>query len=119
MLQIATYTNEQLTLKTSDAVFYTEGGSPLTWSDRPLAQCDANHDCLQCEKDVANDVVFIEGDVYVVGIVPIHETSTFSSLHCGKIKTLAGADIAESLVFAVKQINKKEGIFKVPIRRVF
>ncbi|PVD34741.1 hypothetical protein C0Q70_06018 [Pomacea canaliculata] len=118
--QVATYADDKLTISESDTVFYTEAGSPLTWAQRPLAQCDVNHDCLQCVNDVANDVVFMEGYFYIVGILPIHEKSTQSALKCHRIKTITGADLAESLIFAVKQINKKEGMFKdiLPNRRI-
>lgn len=112
-LQVATYADDKLSIRESDTVFYSKDDSPLTWSQRPLTQCDVNHDCLQCVDDVSKDVLFIKGDFYVVGILPIHEKNLSSSLTCGKIKPFEGADLAESLVFAVKEINKKEGMFEV------
>lgn len=85
----------------------------MSWSQRLPAQCDCKTDCLQCKKDVSNEILFIKGDFYIVGILSIHEKNPLSSLTCGKIKTLAGADLAESVAFAVKEINKKEGMFAV------
>ena len=105
--------NETLTINTSQAEFYDDSKSPLTWSQLPPAQCGVNQDCLKCEYDVSNDVIFIEGDFYVVAIVPVSDKNTDNLLTCGDIKGLAGADIAQSVVFAVEEANKKTGMFSV------
>ena len=105
--------NETLRINTTQAEFYDDSKSPLTWSQLPPAQCGVNQDCLKCEYDVSNDVIFIEGDFYVVTIVPVSDKKTDDLLTCGDIKGLAGADIAQSVVFAVEEANKKAGMFSV------
>ena len=108
--------NETLTINTSQAEFYDDSKSPLTWSQLPPAQCGVNQDCLKCEYDVSNDVIFIEGDFYVVAILPVSDKNTDDLLTCGDVKGLAGADIAQSVVFAVEEANKKTGMFSVSRR---
>ncbi|PVD34731.1 hypothetical protein C0Q70_06008 [Pomacea canaliculata] len=39
----------------------------------------------------------MEGDLYVIGMLSIHDQNTHSPLQCAAIKTLAGADLAEAL----------------------
>ena len=115
-LQIGSWVNEKLSINTSQAEFYQFNGnslSPLTWSQLPPAQCDAGKDCLKCDYDVSNDIIFIEGDFYVVGIVPVSDKKPYDLLTCGVIKGFVGADIAQSIVFAVEEVNNKTGMFTV------
>ncbi|KAK7097647.1 hypothetical protein V1264_004594 [Littorina saxatilis] len=119
-LQIGEWMNSQLSINTSKAQFYDESGSPKTWSKFPPAQCDDNHDCLNCERDVGNDVIFMEGDFYVVAIVPVSDRDPQDLLTCGDVKANAGADIAQSVLFAVQRVNNRTGIFQhvLPGKRV-
>ncbi|KAK7500604.1 hypothetical protein BaRGS_00008179, partial [Batillaria attramentaria] len=105
--QVGALSNSTLTIQTNLTEFYNPSGDPLTWSELPPAQCDVNHNCVQCEHDVSGDVIFVEGDFYVVAIVPVHSKDPSDALHCGEIQTVAGADLAEAVVFAVQQINAK------------
>ena len=105
--------NEKLSINTSQAEFYDDLKSPLTWSQLPPAQCHVNQDCLKCEQNVSSDVIFIEGDFYVVGIVPVSDKNPNHQLACGVVKGFVGADIAQSIVFAVEEVNNKTGMFTV------
>ncbi|KAK7500603.1 hypothetical protein BaRGS_00008178, partial [Batillaria attramentaria] len=110
--QVGLWSGDTLTVDKTAAQFYNETGGSITWGQLPPAQCDVDHDCLQCESDVSDDVIFIQGDFYVVAIVPVHEKPSDSLLKCGGIKTVAGADLAQSVIFAVKSINEKRGQFR-------
>ena len=100
-------------MKRSETKFYDENGFPLTWNMLPPAQCDVNHDCLKCEHDVSGDVIFVEGDFYVIGLLPISTKNPNNLLQCGQIKGLVGADLAQAVVFAVQEVNRKTGVFRV------
>ena len=100
-------------MKRSETKFYDENGFPLTWNMLPPAQCDVNHDCLKCEHDVSGDVIFVEGDFYVIGLLPISTKNPNNLLQCGQIKGLVGADLAQAVVFAVQEVNRKTGVFSV------
>ncbi|KAK7473400.1 hypothetical protein BaRGS_00035373, partial [Batillaria attramentaria] len=114
--QVGTLAENTLTIDTPGVEFYSETGSALTWSQLPPAQCDNNHDCLQCEHDVSSDVIFMSGDFYVVAIVPVHSKDPENSLKCGDIQKVAGADVAEAVVYGVKDVNEKKNIFKDVLR---
>ncbi|KAK7097282.1 hypothetical protein V1264_004287 [Littorina saxatilis] len=97
--QIGSWLNNNLTINTSRAQFYDETLLPLTWSQLPPAQCDVDHDCLKCERDVSGDVIFMEGDFYIVAILLANDKTQADPLACGKIRTALGADIVQSVVF--------------------
>ena len=97
----------------SETQFYDENRLPLTWNLLPPAQCDVNHDCLQCEHDVTSDVIFLEGYFYVISLLPVSTKNPNNLLQCGQIKGLVGADLAQAVVFAVQEVNRKTGVFRV------
>ncbi|XP_076467886.1 uncharacterized protein LOC143298802 [Babylonia areolata] len=119
-IQIGSWVDDSLTINTSRAQFYDESQNPLTWSELPPAQCPQNHDCVSCERDVSQDIVFMEGDFYIVGMMGVSEKNEVDVLQCGPVKPLVGADLVQSMLFAVQQVNKKTGIFRdvLPGRRV-
>ena len=99
----------------NETEFYSEDGSPVTWDLSPPAQCNVNYDCLQCQHDLSSDVLFVEGDFYVTGLLPITTKNPDNLLQCGEVKGLVGADLAQALVFAVEEINNKNGAFSVSV----
>ena len=111
---MGTLSSDQLIIDKPATQFYDEDASPLTWDQLPPAQCEAGHDCLRCEGDV-NDhgVIFIEGDFYVLSIIPVHTKNPGDLLKCGPLKALVGADIAQAVIYAVRTVNEKKGQFRV------
>ncbi|KAK7096819.1 hypothetical protein V1264_003878 [Littorina saxatilis] len=118
--QVGTFKNHQLTMNTNQTEFYDEDGASLSWDQLPPAQCQVGHDCLTCASDVSENVTFIEGDFYVIGLVPVSEKNSGDLLGCGEVKGLVGADLAQGIVFAVEQVNEKRLQFRnfLPGRRV-
>ncbi|XP_076467892.1 uncharacterized protein LOC143298804 isoform X2 [Babylonia areolata] len=119
--KVGTYTSGRLSLTTSRAEFYDQNGEPLTWGQLPHAQCPANRDCLTCERDVSGDIIFLEGDFYVVAVLPVHNKIEGNLLRCGAPKGMVGADIIQAVIFALEQVNDPDSrAFKdlLPGRRV-
>ncbi|KAK7473847.1 hypothetical protein BaRGS_00034898, partial [Batillaria attramentaria] len=98
----------QLTLNTSQIEAYENNGDPLTWPQFPKSQCEESYDCVECLPDnVPGQVVFIPGDFYVVAVAAVHDREGDSTLRCGDIRVLSGADLVQSVLFAVAQVNAK------------
>ena len=53
----------------------------------------------------------VPGDFYIVAVVPVNDRSTNQPLQCGSIRETDGADLVQSLLFAVQEVNRKEGRF--------
>ncbi|XP_046550013.1 uncharacterized protein LOC124259844 isoform X3 [Haliotis rubra] len=78
--------------------------------------CQKGHICSECVKEPSEEIIHIKGDHYVVALVPIHNKQTGSGdsqnvFKCGPLRPATGVDIAEALVFAVKDVNSETGEF--------
>ncbi|XP_067671346.1 uncharacterized protein [Haliotis asinina] len=78
--------------------------------------CQKGHICSECLKEPSEEIIHIKGDHYVVALVPIHNKQSNSGgsqsvFRCGPLRPSTGVDIAEALVFAVKDVNSKTGEF--------
>ncbi|XP_046550028.1 uncharacterized protein LOC124259856 [Haliotis rubra] len=78
--------------------------------------CQKGHICSECVKEPSEEIIHIKGDHYVVALVPIHNKQTGSGdsqnvFKCGPLRSAISVDIAEALVFAVKDVNSKTGEF--------
>ena len=65
---------------------------------------------MTCVRDVSKDVIFVEGDFYIISIVPVNNNKPADVLSCGKPLL---ASVAQSVVFAVEEVNKRTGMFQV------
>lgn len=76
----------------------------MSWPNIRKPQCPNDFFSPKCiaEKE-ADSVLFIEGDIYIVGIVPVHNIGQ-TPLKCGSIKQ-GGVDIVEAMRYAVNQIE--------------
>nr|KAG5689962.1 hypothetical protein BaRGS_033643 [Batillaria attramentaria] len=109
--KVGSFVSNTLSMQTSNAEFYNEADSALTWTELPAAQCPANRDCVECQKDVSGNVVFMEGDFYVVAMVPVYAKNPINPLQCGEIN-FSGADLVQAVIFAVNQVNNGNAEFK-------
>lgn len=101
--QIADYfKGDDLVLNTRDIKDYDKEGNELSWPNIRKPQCPDGNICSKClDVSVDQSVLFIPGDMYVVGIAPVHSKG-LTPLYCGGIKR-GGVDIVETIRFAVKE----------------
>lgn len=100
-------TAEALSINKSNIMDYVEDVEKR-WPDIRKPQCPDGHVsevCLAVDGDMS--MLFEEGDLYVVGIVPVHNVGS-SPLQCGDIKS-GGLDISEAIR---EEINKGKSSFK-------
>jgi hypothetical protein len=111
-LQVGDYENSTLGLNTELLRDYTENPAGLAWPNIIKAQCDSGKKCDSCQNsNLANEIIFQKGDVYVAAVVPVYDKDTSDPLKCGDIRTSNGWEIVEGIRFAVETANKKLGSF--------
>ncbi|KAK6173635.1 hypothetical protein SNE40_017050 [Patella caerulea] len=73
----------------------------------PSVQCPNGTDCDKCiPSDISDHVIFMEGEWYVVAVVPVFIPDETNTLLCtNTIRDSFGNDIAESIKFAIEEIN--------------
>lgn len=85
---------------------YTKSGHVLKWPNIRKPQCPDGYYSARCIEQKEDDpILFIEGDMYIVGIVPVHKIGE-SPLKCGSIKQ-GGLEIVEALRYGLNQ-NKAD-----------
>jgi len=104
---VAAYTNNNLQTKgLSPAKCYDVKGTEIPCANVPLPQVPDGYKSDTCVHRQATDfILFEEGDIYVVGIVPVHNVGS-SPLQCGGIKK-GGFDIVEAIKYAVHAEQSK------------
>ncbi|XP_041357612.1 uncharacterized protein LOC121374573 [Gigantopelta aegis] len=115
--KVASFANDNLNVSKSDLRAYTTSGDAIPDNAYPAAQCPG--DCTQdCEpRDLDDHVIFIPGDVYVVGLIPIYRQDGSDALKCGIFKDKISVDLAESLIFAMKSVNSNSTPFPVKLSK--
>ncbi|XP_050415829.2 uncharacterized protein LOC126829756 [Patella vulgata] len=73
----------------------------------PSVQCPNGTDCIKCiPSDISDHVIFVDGEWYVVAVVPVFVPDETDTLLCtNTIRDSLGTDIAESIKFAIEEIN--------------
>ena len=82
---MATFSGDQLVVSKSKIRDYTQAGSELLWPNIRKPQCPDFSVCALCLQEDTDDVLFIPGDMYIIGIAPIHNVGS-TPLKCGPIK---------------------------------
>ncbi|XP_062604143.1 uncharacterized protein LOC134265959 [Saccostrea cucullata] len=108
--RVGGYSNKTLNLKTDLLRDYTKNEDGLVWPDIIKAQCDSQKICESCRNgNLANEVVFKKGDLYVAAVVPVYNKDVHNNMKCGDIRTANGWEIIEGIRFAVDTVNEKLG----------
>ncbi|KAL5010700.1 hypothetical protein ScPMuIL_013005 [Solemya velum] len=98
---------KELTLDINSLRDYTADGSELQWPNVRKAQCPGGGICVDCSQSwVSDDILHIPGDLYVVGVAPVHNAGS-TPLSCGDIRQGDGFDIAEAIVYATKKAQEQ------------
>lgn len=91
---------------------YLPNGTETVYPYIRTPQCPAGKHCVGCPvRDVA-EIDVVKGDVYVVGIAPVHTTST-NALKCGTVKQ-GGFDVAQAIKYHVSQAKDFYGVNNIP-----
>ncbi|KAK3610909.1 hypothetical protein CHS0354_018815 [Potamilus streckersoni] len=83
---------------------YTE----LSWNDIRKGQCSNGSLCSRCVNNEISPVLIIPGELYIVGVVPVHSRGALP-MQCGDLKR-GGMDIAEAINFAIHQSRFQYGV---------
>ena len=88
---------------------YRASGEEIRWPEVRKAQCSRDQECSECIplRELQERVLYEPGDIYVVGVVPIFQSS--GSHECGVISDNSGYQMAESIRYAVQKVNEKSG----------
>ncbi|XP_045207831.2 uncharacterized protein LOC123559795 isoform X3 [Mercenaria mercenaria] len=106
LIKVAEYKkSKELHVLSRNVKDYGDNGEELLWPNIRKAQCPDGSFCSLCFTELADEILFIPGDMYIVGIVPIHSKGP-TPLQCGDIKK-GGLDIAETIRFAVAEAKTK------------
>ncbi|XP_048759312.2 uncharacterized protein LOC125668916 [Ostrea edulis] len=111
-VNVGNYRNSTLNLETELLRDYTENSAGLAWPNIIKAQCGDGKKCDSCQNsNLANEIIFKKGDVYVAAVVPVYNKDTSDPLKCADIRTSNGWEIVEGIRFAVETANEKRGSF--------
>ncbi|XP_046566040.1 uncharacterized protein LOC124274715 isoform X3 [Haliotis rubra] len=106
-VQAADYDGANLTVSTDRIRSYRRNGDEVIGP--VAAQCQQPYTCDKCSRTITpTDVLYIPGDYYIVGLVPIHNKKQDDPLQCGELRTADSVDIAESISFAIKRANSQK-----------
>ena len=78
-----------------------QDGSELNWPNIRKPQCPNNTVCDLCLHEDTDEILFIPGDMYIIGVAPVHNVGS-SPLKCGAIKP-GGLDIVEAIRFGITE----------------
>lgn len=94
---------------------YTENGGELSWPNIRKPQCPDFTICALCIQGDTNEILYIPGDMYIIGVAPVHNLGS-TPLKCGSVKQ-GGIDIVESIRFG---IDEAKGTFEgsVPAAKI-
>lgn len=82
---------------------YDEHGKNLTWPNIRKPQCPDGQVCPKCIADMETEsVLFIEGDLYIVGVVPVHNIGE-TPMKCGTMKK-GGLDVVEAMRYEIEEL---------------
>ncbi|KAJ8315689.1 hypothetical protein KUTeg_007839 [Tegillarca granosa] len=110
--KVGNWTDSNLILNVDKIKDYHQNNIERSWPNINKAQCQPGTICSKClPNDLANYPYFEDGDVIVVGIVPVYNKDTTNSLRCSEIRLSLGVELAEGMLFAVKTVNDKTGEF--------
>ncbi|KAL4223695.1 hypothetical protein ACF0H5_017163 [Mactra antiquata] len=109
--KVGEYTKGNFSIQLEEIRDYSTQGAELTWPDVRIPQCMVGIKCVDClsMEDLQQRTMFIPGDIYVVGLVPVFNTD--GKFGCNSIRTISGYQTAESIKFAVENANTKEDDF--------
>ncbi|XP_061195149.1 uncharacterized protein LOC133203370 [Saccostrea echinata] len=105
---VGEYSNSTFYLNTNLLRDYTKNDNGLAWPDIIKAQCDNEKKCVSCRNsNLANEVIFKEGDIYVAAVVPVYNKDIYDPMRCGNIRTSNGWEVVEGIRFAIDTVNGK------------
>ncbi|XP_052237009.1 uncharacterized protein LOC127848539 isoform X1 [Dreissena polymorpha] len=99
IFQISSYGGS--VLSTNRIHQYYRNGTEQSYPTLLKPQCPDGRKCTECRQIAPLPIDVTKGDLYVVGIVPVH-TVLDDVLTCGSVKQ-GGLDVAESIKAAVKE----------------
>ncbi|XP_067661392.1 uncharacterized protein [Haliotis asinina] len=108
--QVGTFVNRTLELMKSTLKYFCNNTEMHGFVQ---AQCKLGATCRSCVSNNSGvgHILHLPGDFYLVGLVPVHNKGQSPHI-CGELRTGLSVDIVESIVYAVKAINEKRGIFR-------
>ncbi|WAR10075.1 hypothetical protein MAR_035151 [Mya arenaria] len=102
-LEYSTQTKEYI-FRSENIRQYTTNGKEHVYPDVLRPECPDGRQCTECPMRESPPIDVTEGDMYIVGIVPVHTTSG-NALQCGNVKQ-GGVDVAESIKATVMEAKK-------------
>ena len=90
-------------------------GQEFIVPDIKKPQCLPNSTCTDCKEQELSDLDITEGDLYVVGVAPVHIKSD-SPTQCGPSK-MGGFDVAEAIKFQI-DYEMRTNAFKLPNAKI-
>ena len=101
VLQVAMLSGEDFILDKAAIKDYSEDGEEETWPNIRKPQCPNNSVCKECLPEYTDELYFVQGDMYIIGTVPVHIKGT-SPFRCGDLKP-GSIDVIEAIRFAIEE----------------
>ncbi|KAL3837213.1 hypothetical protein ACJMK2_022584 [Sinanodonta woodiana] len=109
-IKVGDYRKDGMHLNITEVRDYTITGNENTWPNLNKATCIASYTCKECiSKTNPDRFVYIPGDLYVIGIVPVYDKA--NPFGCGAIRTVNGYQIVEAMSYAIQMINNDTNVF--------
>ncbi|KAL3837211.1 hypothetical protein ACJMK2_022582 [Sinanodonta woodiana] len=109
-IKVGDYRKDGMHLNINEVRDYSITGNENTWPNLSKATCIAPYICKECiSKTNPDRFVYIPGDLYVIGIVPVYDKA--NPFGCGAIRNINEYQIAETMSYAVKMINNNTNVF--------
>ena len=100
-VQIALLAGGDLKLDVFAIEDYDQRGNEMLWPNIRKPQCPDYTLCQECLPEYEDEVHFVPGDMYILGIVPVHTIGS-SPLTRGPIKS-GSIDAVETIRFGIKE----------------
>ncbi|KAL3837215.1 hypothetical protein ACJMK2_022586 [Sinanodonta woodiana] len=109
-IKVGDYRKDGMHFNLTEVRDYNITGNENTWPNLNKATCIASYTCKECiSKTNPDRFVYIPGDLYVIGIVPVYDKA--NPFGCGAIRTVNGYQTVEAMAYAVKMINNDTNVF--------
>ncbi|KAK3587574.1 hypothetical protein CHS0354_004866 [Potamilus streckersoni] len=77
--------------------------------DYPVSVCNGN--CSSCTSSPSVQFAFVDGDIYIIGVINIHETDLYDAFRCGRLRNNSYDLISiESFLYVTGELRNITGI---------
>ena len=112
-MQIGNFTGTDTSIHTDLIYDYSVNKDGSQWPNIHKAQCATGCICKSClNEHLPHEVYFTDGDLFVVGILPVYDGDKDNPMQCGGIRTAISMQIGMAMMNVVDKVNDEN--FNLP-----